>query len=436
MNGLGETLRGFFATLALVARATVSNVAGHWALAFFSLLAAGAIWIIIQDIENPRVEGIVPSEADSQGIPIEVVNLSPDFVVADTPRVRVRVEAREADIDRLGPGDFQATVDLQGIEQPGVTPSLPVEVQAFDDSVTVLAVEPATVSVEVSRVEEAEFPVQVNITGQLPAGYQQVEAPDIDPAFVTVIGRPELVANVDRVEIDVNLSGRRENFETTGELVARNRNGDRQTVTLSTARATVSFTIEQVFAERLIPVRARLSGNPAPGYRVSSIDVQPTAVLVTGPRDIVDELTELTLDVVDLGGATSPITQTRNIQPPPNVSLGRESVRVDVGIEPIQCGGEQGADQCGEVAFYAAVEFVDIPSGLAVSPGAYVARVVLSGPLTGLAALEPGDLSAVASLDGLSAGSHSVEPTVDVDSPLRVEGIDAVAVTLVSSQAP
>ncbi len=434
MNGLSESIRGFFLTLSLVARTTVSNVSGHWALAIVSLIAAGIIWVVIQDIENPRVEGTVPLEGEAQGIPVEFVNLSPDFVVTEASRVRVRVEAREDQLPELRPGDFRAIVDLEGVE-PGIPLDLPVTVEPADDTIRVLEVIPSTVRVDLEPVAEEEFEVEVNVTGSLPPGFEETEARTIAPPFVTVSGRPDLVEAVDRVEIDVNLSGQRQSFEVSGDLIARNRNGDRQTVTLSEDRAMVEFTIEQQTVERLLPVRPRLTGSPAPGYRATSIELQPSFVTVSGPQDVLEPLEELTLEPIDLGGATSDITQTRNIQRPSNVELERDSVRVDVGIAPIVCEDDQEA-ACGATTFHVAPRFTDVPEGLTVAPGSYTVQVAILGPLDELADLAPGDLDVTASLADLSAGISTVEPEVTVEDPFVVDDVEPLSVDLIPGQVP
>lgn len=428
MTGVADNIQGFLGTTWVLVRALVNNVTGHWALAFVSLIAAAAIWFVIQDVENPRVEATVPLEGTSQGVPVEAVNLSPEYVVAETARVRVRVEARETDVGELRPSDFRATIDLQGIE-PGSPVSLPVNVEALHDSVQVLSVEPSRISVELIRIEERELEVEMNITGSLPDGFEQTGQPVIEPAFVTVSGRPELVENVDSVEMDVNLSGQRESFETTGELVARNRNGDAQIVTLSESRATASFTIEPLFAEKSLPVRPRLTGDPEPGYQVTSIAVDPPLVTVTGPREILDGLDELTLEAIALDGATSSISQSRTIQPPENVSLGRDSVSVEVGIGAIVCGADD-VPQCGSATFFVAPTFQDVPAELTVASGSYIVAVRVSGPLSALRSLEPAAIQAAVPLGDASAGESDYTPEVTVPDPLQVESVEPLTLTL------
>lgn len=427
--------QGYISTTATVARATVRNVVEHWALAIFSLVAAGGIWFVIQDVENPRVEALVPIEG-TQGVLVTPVNLSPDFVLAQTSRVRVRVEARENDIPTLRASDFRATVDLQGIEE-GDRASLPVEVVSLNNSVNVLSVDPPRIEVQLVRIQSAEFPVQVNITGALPASFRETEDRVITPAFVTASARPELLANVDRIEIDVNLSGQRESFRFTGPLVARNRNGDTQIVTLSNAQATVDFSIEQVTVEQTLPLRHRLAGNPAPGYQVDSIGIQPRFVTVTGTREIIDSLAELVLETVDISGASASVTQRVGIQIPPNVAIIDERVDalVEVGISPIECGSDTDGG-CGAATLYVAPQFQDVPEGLQVAPGSYVAVVRVAGPIGAAGTVNPDTIEVIVSLGDATEGTSTIMPTATVSPPHEVESVEPIEVRLVPVSTP
>lgn len=430
-----SSFRGAVTTFWVVTRALGGEISSHWGMAAVSLVSAGAIWFVIQDIENPRTEGVVPVDPTDQGIPVEFVNVSPDYVVAETARVRVRVEAREADIPNLNAADFRAVVDMQGVQgEVGVL--RPVRVTSAEDGVTVIAVEPSQVFVQLVRVAQREFEVQVNLTGELPSGFVETEARVVEPAFVTIRGREELVANVDRIEIDVNLSGQRQDFEVTGELVARNLNGDRQQVIVIPTRATVSFTIEPAFVEKTLPVRPRATGEPAAGYQIKSISADPPTVTVRGAAADVANLTELTLEQLDITGASTPVTQTRRLTELSGVTMGRESVVVEVQIEPIQCGTSSPDAPCGATTFVVAPSFVDVPAELAVADGSYGVTVKLSGPLSAAGTLDPRSIVAIVSLAGGVAGVATYDPAVSVPAPYRVENVAPLSVELIPVTGP
>jgi len=419
----------------LVVRVSAANLTAHWALATFSIAAAVGIWFIIQDVDNPRVEGIAPPEGQ-QAIEVEFVNGSPDYIPKEAAFVRVRVEAREQDLPGLRAGDFRATIDLKGLTA-GNAVDLPVTVQSRNSSVRVIGVEPSTVLVELEAVERKEVRVTVNVTAPPLDGYELVAGSTVvEPAFVTVSGRKELVDNVATVEIDANLSGKTEGFSLTRDLVARSLTGQEQQVALSATEAKVTFTIEQRTAQRDFAVVARVSGEPAAGYHITGISVEPKIVRVTGPKDIVDGLTELIIEPVDVGGATTDINREKAIQRPQNVSLTPEEVQVTVTIEPIQCGGVEGETPCQGQTFVVGISPQDVPQGLTLAPGAYSATIQVTGPLALLAQMKVTDVQAVVSLKGAVAGTAAYPVAVTVPAGVAVAGTPQAVVSLISVAAP
>jgi len=238
------------------------------------------------------------------------------------------------------------------------------------------------------------------------------------------------------VEIDVNLSGQRQDLEFTGELVARNLNGDRQIVTVNPSRATVSFAIAPAVVEKTLPVRPRITGEPATGYQIAGLSSDPLVVTVVGAAADVANLTELALEPLDITGATSTVTQTRRLTPVSNVTLGRESVVVEIGVEPIQCGSSSPNSPCGAATFTVAPTFVDIPPGLTIDEGSYSVTVKLSGPLSAAGTLDPRSVVAIISFAGAVAGEANYTAVVTVAGPYRVENVAPIAVRLVPVNTP
>lgn len=434
MNTATHAVRQALDVAWLLAQAGARNLVGHWALAIFSVVIAFGTWFIIQDVENPRIEGIVPPDGEQQ-IRVEYVNSSDDVTVVDAAFVRVRVEAREDRITELRASDFRAVVDLQGLQASDEVLDLPVRVTPSDGDVRVIEVQPATVPVELVTVEEREFEVQVRQVdgGPLPGGYEFDEPPVISPQFVTVRGTPDLVANVDRVEIDVNFTGRRADFEVTGDLVARNANGQAQTVTLSTRQATVSFSVAQIIQQREFPVRPVLTGTLADGYRVAAVQLNPRIIRVNASDDVLDSITDIVLEPMDVQGASNDVTRTVQVRAISNAILTPEQVEVTVVVEPIECDELDGSTPCATSVALVAPTFSSLPTGLSLSPGIYTVRIDLIGSPSALAALRTADISASVSLSGLTAGTHQLTPQVVAPQGITVLSVGQVSVTLASA---
>jgi YbbR domain-containing protein len=81
-------------------------------LAVLSVVLAFGVWIVVSNAENPETTRVVPVD-----IPVEPVNVESDVAVDSlVPAViQVRVRVEEDVLDTLTAADFEATVDLQGL---------------------------------------------------------------------------------------------------------------------------------------------------------------------------------------------------------------------------------------------------------------------------------------------------------------------------------
>jgi len=182
-----------------IARSFAGSLYQNWPLASFSLVAAFAIWFVIEDVENPRVTLRFPVEGLPASIPVEARNAG-SFIMKDNFAVSVVLEGRDADLQDLVPNDFRAYVDVQGM-QPDIEDVREVKIESRRSGVRVIEVIPSSVRVTVVEPEERELPVTIRRSGQVASGYQEVEsASSVEPATVVVSGLPERVASVRSVD--------------------------------------------------------------------------------------------------------------------------------------------------------------------------------------------------------------------------------------------
>jgi YbbR domain-containing protein len=89
-------------------------------------------------------------------------------------------------------------------------------------------------------------------------------------------------------------------------------------------------------ATKGVRVRADLEGNPAPGYKVGSIEIDPPRVRITGARTEVLRLSEVVTEMIDVAGATAPIEREARISPGAGHVWADtpRTVKVRIEIEP------------------------------------------------------------------------------------------------------
>jgi len=73
--------------------------------------------------------------------------------------------------------------------------------------------------------------------------------------------------------------------------------------------------LEQV-VQRRIPVRPRVTGEPAAGLAIGEIEARPPAALVSGPRLQLEALRSVTTDVITVDGAEGPVEAVVAVRSP------------------------------------------------------------------------------------------------------------------------
>lgn len=416
----------------LTFRSLGASVSSHWAMACFSLVAAFGVWFVIQDVENPRVTGLVPPEPQPASIQVQVKD-NQDYIVSDPQPVKVQVEARKADLADLRSTDFDATVSVLG-KPVGVPVDVPVHVTTRHSGVRILNVSPAQVTVTLQEAKVKEMPVTAHVVQPLPGNYRLADPdhdPQIDPVTVKIRGLPALVDSVASVDLDINLSSARSDSVTIeGELVARTEAGNAVTVSITPARASATYKVAQTFTQRTLGLTPSTSGQPAPGFRIGNITVDPPIVTVTGPKSVVDSLQGIGAEAVNVTNARTNITQVRQVDKVSNLAIDHTTVIITVEIKAIDCGDPATAP-CGSTTFTVAPSFTGATPGLTADANEYAVQVRVTGSLADLQKLKPTDIKAAVPLTNPVVGTKSYDVIITLPSGLNLKAeADQLAVTL------
>jgi YbbR domain-containing protein len=240
-----------------------------------------------------------------------------------------------ADLGRLTADDFHATVDLANLQATGTAQGVRVTVTATDPRVTILEVRPRTVSVVLDQDVSATVPVNV-VRGAAPPGVD-VGTTTYNPEQVTVGGPSVAVKRVVSIRVDVALDPNGLDYDQEVQGTPVDASGTQVTgVTLSPRTIHVTIPLYKNKQSRNVPVNPVLTGEPAPGFRVASVDVTPLAVTLEGEADTLAQLATADTAPVQIFGATRTVTQVVAFALPTGVTpLGASTVQVTVAIVPV-----------------------------------------------------------------------------------------------------
>jgi YbbR domain-containing protein len=311
-----------------VARILVGAVVHNWPLKLAALVLAALLYV-----------GLVATQ-DSATYPgpirVDVVNLPPGTVVTNQLETvdEVRYVA-PADLGRLSAQDFTATVDLSNVPSSGVATSVRVVVQAIDPRVTILDVVPRTIPVVLDQSITATVPVRVN-RGTAPPGVDVGETA-YTPEQVSVTGASTAVKKVVAVEVNVSLDASGINVDREVQGVPVDASGAAVTgVNLSPQTIHVTIPLYTNKQSKTVPINPVLSGTPAPGFRVASVDVSQLTATLEGNATQLAAMALADTDPIEISGATRMVQETVALALPTGVtSIDATSVQVTVQIEAI-----------------------------------------------------------------------------------------------------
>ncbi|MBI2913466.1 MAG: hypothetical protein HYY03_06060 [Chloroflexi bacterium] len=395
--------------LLIILLPAVRSVRQNVGLAALSVVLAFVLWIFVVDTAGGTTWiGTLPNVQ----VPVEVANVPRGLTVkGEISPVRVRVQVDEKVRDDLRSDDFTATVDLSEATEGENTVPVTVEAHTSQGRLEVLGgVGTVGTNVKVTLVPlfSKLVPVEVQLEGTLSAGLENGD-PVSDPSTVTVSGTEELVALVSKAVTDVDVSSASDDIERSFELEARDERGLLvKGVTLDPSKAQVTVPIQRKLLTRVITVSPDVAGNPAPGYNVAGVSVTPAVVTVSGARELLDSLSVIRTEEVDITGASGNVSQRVRLQLPSGASVsGSVDVSVVVALEAAS----------GQATFGVTPRVQGLAGGLKLAGTLASVEVTLSGPLPVLNGLTPQDLDVQVDLAGRSEGTHTVE--VKVEPPAK-----------------
>lgn len=97
-------------------------------------------------------------------------------------------------------------------------------------------------------------------------------------------------------------------------------------------------------ATKVVPVVARLLGQPAPAYVLRRVVVEPPTVAIKGPRTTIESRTAVDTLPVDVSGHREAVTRTVGLALPDSIyPVDRRTVEVTVDIRPEETMQEQSS---------------------------------------------------------------------------------------------
>jgi YbbR domain-containing protein len=376
-----------------------------------AMLLAVVVWITATLATDPVTPGTYSN------VRIQTVNQPPDTILFEPISEEAAVVARapRSVLADLRATDFEAVMDLS-IVRPGTPAIVPVKVTTANEGVRIEEWNPTEQTVHLETVRTITLPVAIEALGDVATGYQSSN-PVVSPDRIALRGPDPFLANVASVSGSVNVDGARSNV--LEEVRVRPLDADGRVVSgvewnPGDVEVRVAVRKRRGFKPE-VEVVPDLRGEPAPGYRRGSVEVQPSTVTLAGLPSVLDALPGFVeTDPISVISATQDLVVRTPLTVPQNVVVvGVDFVTVTVEVLPI----------LSSRAMTATIEIRGVNPGWVASASPVVVDVILEGPDALLADMASGDLRVILDVFGLGLGTHRVEPDV-----LAPEGVSVVSI--------
>lgn len=300
------------------------------------------------------------------------------------------------------------TVDLSSITSPGEH-TLKVAWSTQYGKVKRMSSE--TVTVEVEQLVSRTLPIKCRFGGAFPTGFSPGTV-NLEPSVVKITGPQTVVEQVESAYVTLPVGA-----DTRGDVLeslmieledASGNEVPTTLLTLTSSDSLVSVPVSRVKTLEVTVEGAILGQDQLPqGYEVAGIEVTPQEVELSGSAEVLEDMTSVTVESIDVAGASSDVhAETVLVLPDGVTATEGSAVEVIIRIAKVP----------------ATVEFQNVPvtltgtpEGLTPTASTLTCTVKVTGPELDLAKLTADQLTVTADLKGLPAGSHGVPLTVRLD---------------------
>lgn len=366
-----------------------------------SFLFAILFWLYVLNQGTP--DKLIPEQTVS--IPLVASGLNQDMVVmTQLPLVRVRLQGINPSANIK---DIYAEVDLSaGV--PGEN-NYVIKVNT-PPGTNVVDLQPANIKLTLDTVQEKTVPVQAVVTGN-PANDYQLGTIIIKPSAVNVRGPSSMLGTLDKVIVEVSVTGANETIQVSRPVSFRDKEGKpifgpNPSLDILSAYPNSVDVIAPVIAKELsskmIPLKVTSSGTPVSGMELRSLVPSPANVQVVGTPQALKGFDSLSIGPVDISNLKEnktfqiPIEQVKLPQGVSLLSGTTLSVIAQISPGPVQ-----------KTLSKVAVQIHNIGEGLEMDQAIPPIDIVIEGLADSLKDVTADQIQLWVDASGQAAGSYT-----------------------------
>ncbi len=308
----------------------IDMLKNNLALKVISVLFAIILWAYVVSEQNPistkMLRGI---DVSIQGITALAAN-NLTIINEEDYTVDVRISGRRNDIINIKPSDVRAVVKVEHINAKG-TVSLPVSISGLPENVEIMNTEPSSIELEIDNVVEVQVPVELRVSGSPKRGYIMGQH-SIEPDEIRVRGPESLVTKIKLAVAEINIDGSADVVIRTVPIQLLD--GENNQISEGVEMKKEFVTVRQdILFTKDVNITPNIKESINDDYLVSSITVTPRTLKIAGRRNVLNDITEILTEPINLDWITQDTVIDVGLIIPSRVTLLDEINRVKITVK-------------------------------------------------------------------------------------------------------
>ena len=264
-----------------------------------SVVGAVLVWLLIMNIDDPY-------KTKTFLVQVETVNedalhsVHKVYEIIEGSTASVSVRGKRSVVDNLRTEDIKATADLSELSSVNAV-AIKVRLQKNVSSDVVLECN-QVMKVSLEDMERKQVKLTVETEGTPAEGYSVGEC-TTRPGVIEVTGGSSVIDRIATVRVTINVNGASQDITKTVEPVAYDKRGNRVFSSTLSFSETVIRVRAKLLQNKTIPVKIKVSGEPAEGYEFVEASCLPETIEIAGAEKKLANVSQLVIPV-DITGRT------------------------------------------------------------------------------------------------------------------------------------
>lgn len=356
----------------------------NFALKSTALFLTLFLWIYIFFVFGVRIEKKIT-------IQVQFTNISEQYhVQVDQKNIEVRFSAPANSIEQVEKS-IRAVIDMAGYSSGSYTKE---PILSYPRGIAIVNISPSMLEVKLEQIVSREVLVRPQLKGELMKG-NIMGSIDLNPENIIVRGPESLVNQIMEARVTIDISNANADIFSSIEAVLVN---DQQepidNLEINQRIIKVYVPVISSNVSKIVPIVPRFQGKPL--YRIKSVQITPPLVTIRGNGAILENISSVFTEAVNIEGLKESSTFQLVIAPIPDVVLDIPETGYQIQIQ---------VEEDIEIEFDSvSIKIINLGKNLESSFQAEGIQVRLYGPKSILNKITK--LEAVIDASKWSAGEH------------------------------